>query len=407
MWSKRNLTLLGKITVVKTLALPLITHLLYSLPNPGKKWISEINTVFYRFIWGYKPDKIKRDTMILEYGEGGLKMIHIESFMKYLKIKWVKRLYDGNGDWQSLAKSNFSKFGGERLWNLKKSKLEEISKNVTNVFWKDVILAWKEYKDDNNEVSSFLGDDLLNYIPVPRYKQFIEYERNGVKTVKDLLDNNYQFLSFNDIKTKCEKMNFLQYFAVIDHIPRENLNIIRQQPLINNQSENSNPLRRLLQAKDLRYVYKAIVANYKHYPIERQEKWNRKLNTNLNDDIGWEKIYLTSFLVTIDTKLQNLQFKILHRILTTNSFLYQINVKDEDLCTFCRDAPESIEHLFFNCVKINNIWNDLMAWVNDLNNNIIIIDHMNIKDVLFFCEKMSSLNNTMNKFNQKWSPLNI
>ena len=331
-------------------------------------------------------------------------------------------------------------------------KLEELSNNITNHFWKDVILAWKEYKDDADDLSGFLCDDILNYIPVNSFKQFIPYERNGVKVIKDLLDNNYQFLAFNEVKTKCENLNFLQYFALIGKIPKDKINMLRHQQVINIPVKNTNFIRKLLQIKDLRCVYKSLVEKYKQYPVERQEKWNRKLNINLNDDIGWEKIYSTSFVVTKDTKLQNIQFKILHRILTTNSFLYQINVIDENVCTFCRDIPETLEHLFFDCVKVNPIWKAFKVWCNNVNNNNFrIIDDMNIKDVLFYCEKgppiinyliliikyyiytcrfkntqpsfiggktqiikqqqieknVAMLNNTMNNFNQKWSPLNI
>ena len=36
-WSKRNLTVIGKITVVKTLILPVLNHLIITLPNPTLK----------------------------------------------------------------------------------------------------------------------------------------------------------------------------------------------------------------------------------------------------------------------------------------------------------------------------------------------------------------------------------
>jgi hypothetical protein len=38
-WKAKNLTPLGKITVIKLLALPIITHLLTMLPNPDKTFI--------------------------------------------------------------------------------------------------------------------------------------------------------------------------------------------------------------------------------------------------------------------------------------------------------------------------------------------------------------------------------
>jgi hypothetical protein len=40
-----------------------------------------------------KQKKIKRNTLIGDIQEGRLKMIHLQSFITYLKISWVKRFF--------------------------------------------------------------------------------------------------------------------------------------------------------------------------------------------------------------------------------------------------------------------------------------------------------------------------
>ena len=64
-WSKRFLTVLGRIVVVKTLLLPKLNHLVLSLPSPEGTLISEINSKFHHFIWGGKIDRISRNQMAL------------------------------------------------------------------------------------------------------------------------------------------------------------------------------------------------------------------------------------------------------------------------------------------------------------------------------------------------------
>lgn len=76
-WQHRKLTLLGKVTVIKSLTLPKIIHLLTSLPNLKT---DELNRLFYSFIWDGKTEKIKRETLIGDFLDGGLKMINIKSF---------------------------------------------------------------------------------------------------------------------------------------------------------------------------------------------------------------------------------------------------------------------------------------------------------------------------------------
>ena len=50
-WQRRFLTPLGKISVIKSLLLPKITHLLIALPNPDLNILNEINDVLYDFLW--------------------------------------------------------------------------------------------------------------------------------------------------------------------------------------------------------------------------------------------------------------------------------------------------------------------------------------------------------------------
>ena len=43
--------------------------------------------------------------------------------------------------------------------------------------------------------------------------------------------------------------------------------------------------------------------------------------------------------------MQNFQFKILHRILTTNTYLKICGIQSDNSCSFCFNEPESLEHL--------------------------------------------------------------
>ena len=45
---------------------------------------------FTIFLWNDKGNKIKRNVIINDYLEGGLKMIGIDSFNKSLKAIWIK-----------------------------------------------------------------------------------------------------------------------------------------------------------------------------------------------------------------------------------------------------------------------------------------------------------------------------
>ena len=49
-YSKRRLSLIGKVTVVKSLAIRKFVHLITALPNPGAKLKNEINREIRHFM---------------------------------------------------------------------------------------------------------------------------------------------------------------------------------------------------------------------------------------------------------------------------------------------------------------------------------------------------------------------
>ena len=94
-WIYRDLTYMGKNTVIKSLAMPILIQSLTVLPNPSDKIINEIQNIFYSFLWSGKPDKIKWKVIIGQYEEGGgLKMPHTESFCHRLKMVWINKILD-------------------------------------------------------------------------------------------------------------------------------------------------------------------------------------------------------------------------------------------------------------------------------------------------------------------------
>ena len=52
--------------------------------------VNEINKILFSFLWGNKTAKIKKDTIIGNISDGGLKMPDIISVYKTAKISWIK-----------------------------------------------------------------------------------------------------------------------------------------------------------------------------------------------------------------------------------------------------------------------------------------------------------------------------
>ena len=102
-WNRRNLSLVGKINIIRSLAIPKIMYSCNMLAIP-KHFVKKAESIIYRFLWNGK-DKIKRNVIIQEYENAGLKMPDISSMIKANRISWVKRLLDD--DSEQSWKNNF------------------------------------------------------------------------------------------------------------------------------------------------------------------------------------------------------------------------------------------------------------------------------------------------------------
>ena len=76
LWRMRHLSLEGKITIFKSLALSKIVQLALATIVP-KSFIEELNEILKKFLWSYKKCNIKHGTSCNDYKNGGLKNIDI------------------------------------------------------------------------------------------------------------------------------------------------------------------------------------------------------------------------------------------------------------------------------------------------------------------------------------------
>ena len=91
-WQWRNLSLYGKIQIVKTFAIPKFMFRASIIPL-NKDILKQANSIIYKFVWKNK-DKIKRLALISDYEYGGLRMPHIESMIDTQRILCLKKYVD-------------------------------------------------------------------------------------------------------------------------------------------------------------------------------------------------------------------------------------------------------------------------------------------------------------------------
>ncbi len=83
-------TFKGKITVINNLALLPLLYVASVMHTPDIVF-KEIKAIIHDFILDGKPSRIAYEVLIQSIGNGGLKLMDIETKVKSLKAVWVKQ----------------------------------------------------------------------------------------------------------------------------------------------------------------------------------------------------------------------------------------------------------------------------------------------------------------------------
>ena len=94
--SGRRLSILGRIVIVKTSTLCKLVYNCSVLDTPAN-FAKEVNKVIFLFIWNFKPDKMKRNTLTDPIAKGGLNMVNFADVEKSPKAAWVNRYCSSDG----------------------------------------------------------------------------------------------------------------------------------------------------------------------------------------------------------------------------------------------------------------------------------------------------------------------
>ena len=95
-WSKRLLTPLGRMAVLKSLILSKLVFLWLLLPNPPNEIVNAIQTEIYRFVGNRKNDRLSRKHSYRNIHQGGLGIPDVRTYISSLKITWIRKLYNDN-----------------------------------------------------------------------------------------------------------------------------------------------------------------------------------------------------------------------------------------------------------------------------------------------------------------------
>ena len=218
-WSKRNLSLLGKIVNVNTLAYPTLLYKLTNIPSLEKAYIKKYNRIISEFIWDKKKSKIPQHIMHGLKQNGGLGLINLESKDKVAKIQWVCKI-ESNPMIAALAEDALGLQAGNLIWkaNIEQDDIDHICNNRN--FWYFVLKASSPINCQTpisadqikHQVLWYNSNICINNLPFV----YTNWLQAGIRKISDLVDDAGNMLSLNQLSNRFDsRLPFTEYYGLI------------------------------------------------------------------------------------------------------------------------------------------------------------------------------------------------
>ena len=395
LWEKRHLTLMGKITLLKSFGISQFIYIMQSI-SINQDYMNKINRILFKFIWNTKvnnpnrvTEKVKRTVLCSKYEEGGLNMIDIFKMQESFLLKWAERLLNcdiKHSSWMSIPLCVFKRVGGIMVFrsNVKSSDFKGFDL-IRSTFWKNVLITWLNNKNASNEdIGVFsINESIFNntYVRFKSRTIFIEScIRCSMFFIRDFIEND-NIITLDRFK---ERFGINSETQLAHNIIYNALKPI--EPLFGNASHNHQVDNSRFQCKFKNQDTGSITRKQFYNLINQKDivsvkkEWRDKFNLKAEDP----EIWLISFSCSSEVRVIQLQWKILHNIYGTGSLLFKMKKRETEDCDLCQER-DTLSHFFVDCRYVRKVWNEAEKLINTIIGKHFVLDE---KAILFgvFCD---------------------
>ena len=129
-----------KITLIRALLLPKLTHLLVFIPNPSTEFMKRLEVAPCHFITGGRADRLQRLNVCKPHLERGLEMIKADVYVDALNAIWIGAIIQSSHGWTLLLQEKPSE--GRCFLEMNGNSLVKFSEQAKNQFWAEVLRAF-------------------------------------------------------------------------------------------------------------------------------------------------------------------------------------------------------------------------------------------------------------------------
>jgi hypothetical protein len=361
LWTSRNLTLEGKVLIVKTFGLSQIIYNMQSYEFKAQD-ITHIERLIFGFLWSTKEnpngiDRIKRSIMKNEYDQGGMKVPDMNCLNRAMKMRQFVRASNSN---HSIAQIQLMLTGGRQTQQEYRKITEEeaviasaqTTVNILTDFNRKSYesLSEEEYESDRNLIEEVCSINVNTYLERMNRPFAVCVNRivmnNGVVTLGELVR---EYESENDDKIlKAMKITLANF-------PKKLIKIA--ECYNDNVDENSSSMQYLRLEDGRRINIEIITAKEFQITLKKFMNKTEKCDFPARLDVpGFDNANINKMRMNChNSKLRNIYFRLTHNDFFTRVRMKKYKMVDSDECERCTNQ-ETTRHLFYECVHANNIW---------------------------------------------------
>lgn len=356
-WNNVPISIIGRISLIKMSVLPKIIYLIQMTHlSPSASWFQSLDSIINKFYWKNTTPRIKLTTLQKPKSQGGLNAPNFHHYSLAIHLQYIlKWTHPDTSDsiWTDIEQTICN--------NIQISDLPFLPPKIKkNPLFKTPTIAatltawWKLHQINNTPLSPSKYTPIwhnpeltLNNKPV----NFQSWAKKGITHLHHIITNN-TIIPLTDltqeygIGSKC----FLEYSQLKSILKNKIINHSTTLDLPNLISEFLSKSPPKITSK----IYKVItkIDTSISLPVT---KWQQDLAFAPNADF-WPQICKNIYLMTKNSNLQLIQFKILHRYHYTGYRLSKMGF-GTDTCSHCSQGNrDDYLHALWNCTPVHNFW---------------------------------------------------
>lgn len=366
-WAKMNMSLLGKINLVKMIIAPKLNYILYMLPLTfPSQLLKQYDKVINEYLWGGKRPWFSRAKMYAAKENGGLSLPKIDWYHYAFSLSQLSKMNHSAEQAPAWVKIEEEMVFPSSLESfLTQSDRAIPFKNPLLSFARETWNQSHQLIRANPYLTARASIWFNKKLKVDK-KTFMweDWVKSGIHVLGDIAGED-GVLPFEDIKNDfgLDNKNFYR-FLQIRHCISSSMGRPACDPFTAIQDLYYNDWKRRGGASRF---YNVIREHHAPKLAGLKLSWESDIHEVISEE-AWENLVTKWCKFSREAQSQLIFFKVLNRRYWTPSKLARLKLRSSDVCWRCEKETGTLLHMLYECEKVRKMWDEIVVFLSEILN---------------------------------------